>query len=324
MGTVPKPCNVSADDLLHRVRDAFRDDLGDPPPLTLRGANAIDGYDRPEPFDPAADEPTDEYLEEYAFWGLSYLDATSWRHYLPRLIEYTLTHADDPRMVGEALIRSLRAPDRYPPRLASLPPDQDAVVAAFLDRLCSRTPGSPLADDARQALTEWFGPNPTHRPTAEAMAADRRRPAVYRARDGGAFTIHLPETLTGGDAREIPEESRRAIAWSGYLCADAHTTVTTNIWPLAARSMATAIDRLSTFYRSAISPRPVAVRGADAAQRFDGLVDGDSPAEPRHLTLIVAQNRHNLFVLTVRAWPRDDVVREVDRIAGSFELAPVS
>ena len=55
--------------------------------------------------------PTDAYLEGFAFWGLGYLDARSWRHYLPRLIEYAFRHPHDPAMVTEALVRSLRPPE---------------------------------------------------------------------------------------------------------------------------------------------------------------------------------------------------------------------
>ena len=44
----------------------------------------------------AHDQPTDAYLEGFAFWGLAYLDAQSWRHYLPRLIDYALRRPDDP------------------------------------------------------------------------------------------------------------------------------------------------------------------------------------------------------------------------------------
>src|SRR4029453_16667314 len=102
------------------------------PPLTLRGGNSVDSYDEAEPFDPVRDEPTDAYIEGFAFWGLGYLDAQSGRHYLPRLIRYALRRPDDPAMAVEALIRSLRPPDRYPPRLTTLTLDQEAVVVAFL------------------------------------------------------------------------------------------------------------------------------------------------------------------------------------------------
>jgi hypothetical protein len=40
------------------ARDAFRAELAETPALSLRGANAVDGYDSPEPFDAALDEPT--------------------------------------------------------------------------------------------------------------------------------------------------------------------------------------------------------------------------------------------------------------------------
>src|SRR3954452_12430846 len=113
---------------LRRVRLAFRADLAAPPPLTLRGANAVDGYDEPDPYDEAIDAPTEEYLERFTFWAMPYLDARSWRHYLPRLIEYALAHSTDPRMVSEALVRSLRPPDRLSPRLATLDARQEAVI----------------------------------------------------------------------------------------------------------------------------------------------------------------------------------------------------
>jgi hypothetical protein len=102
--------------IVTRAVEVFRADAQAPPPLTLRGANAVDSYDQPIPFNPVDDEPTDAYLEGFAFWGLGYLDARSWRHYLPRLIDYALRRPDDPAMVAEAL----RPPDRYPPGLATI------------------------------------------------------------------------------------------------------------------------------------------------------------------------------------------------------------
>jgi Family of unknown function (DUF6714) len=114
--------------------EVFRTDAEAPPPLTLRGANAVDGYNQPMPFNPAEDNPTDAYLEGFAFWGLGYLDARSWRHYLPRLIDYAFRRPNDPAMVTEALVRSLRPPDRYPPRLATLSAEQEDVVRMFLEQ----------------------------------------------------------------------------------------------------------------------------------------------------------------------------------------------
>src|ERR1043165_8465399 len=92
---------------LRRVRLAFRVDLAATPPLTLRGANAVDGYDEPEPYDEVADAPTHDYLERYTFWAMPFPVPRSWRHSLPRLIEYALAHPTDPRLVTEALVRSL-------------------------------------------------------------------------------------------------------------------------------------------------------------------------------------------------------------------------
>jgi hypothetical protein len=89
-------------ELLRKARQAFQAELGESPPLTLRGADAVDGYDSPEPYDAEVDAPNDEYLERFGFWAMPYLDARSWRHYLPRLIEYALAHPDDPAMVVEA------------------------------------------------------------------------------------------------------------------------------------------------------------------------------------------------------------------------------
>src|SRR5439155_13353133 len=101
-------CIINTASIGTQAFEAFRADATAPPALTLRGANALDGYDRPTPFDPAADEPTDAYLEGFAFWGITYLDARSWRHYLPRLIDYSFRRQNDPAMVTEALVRSLR------------------------------------------------------------------------------------------------------------------------------------------------------------------------------------------------------------------------
>jgi hypothetical protein len=117
------PSRMNTASIVSRAFEVFRTDAAAPPPLTLRGGNAVDSYSQPMPFDPAEDEPTDAYLEGFAFWGLGYLDARSWRHYLPRLIDYAFRRPNDPAMVTEALVRSLRPPERYPPRLATLSAD---------------------------------------------------------------------------------------------------------------------------------------------------------------------------------------------------------
>src|SRR6187402_3576016 len=152
-------------ELRARVFDVFREDLDTPPPTSLRGGNDIDSYDMPAPFDPELDAPTDAYLERHAFWGLPHLDAQSWRHYLPHLIGYALHHPDDPAMAIEGLVRSLRPPDRFPPRLGSLNATQEGVLRTFLEGIASEGKEDPARDDAQGALEEWWGPNPRARPT---------------------------------------------------------------------------------------------------------------------------------------------------------------
>src|SRR4029453_7183040 len=107
---------------------AFGADVAANPAITLRGGNALDSYDSPPPFDPAIDDPTDAYLETYAFNGVAFLDPPSWRHSLPRLIDYALrnTASNAPgTMAIEGLLWSLRPPDREPPRLGSLTREQE-------------------------------------------------------------------------------------------------------------------------------------------------------------------------------------------------------
>ncbi len=167
---------MSTEELVRSAFEAFADDVAVPPPLTLRGGNAVDGYERPEPFDSAHDQPTDAYFEGFAFWGLGYLDAQSWRHYLPRLIDYTLRRPDDPAMVAEALVRSLRPPDRYPPRLASLSPEQEARRRGVSGTRRTRSSVGPVREEARQALDEWWRPTPRSRPTHEEIESARQAP----------------------------------------------------------------------------------------------------------------------------------------------------
>jgi hypothetical protein len=308
-------------DLVARAYDLFRDDLASPPPLTLRGGNTVDSYERPEPYDAAIDEPTDQYLEGYGFWGLGYLDARSWRHYLPRLIDYSLRRREDPAMAVEALVRSLRPPDRYPPRLATLSPDQESAVREFLELLALGDLVPGLEGEAQQALEEWWLPQPRSRPTAGEIAAARAEPMTYRSVGSGGYGLVVPITLTGGDAREIPEESRRVETWGGYLCHDVHTVIAINVTPAAARSFADVLRHRSGLFLRQRSARDVTVPGARTARRIDGWMLGDSPAEPQQLTMLVAEAGDRIFTLTIHTWPREDVAREVERIVASFAIA---
>ncbi len=150
--------------IVRRAYAAFQADSESEPALTLRGGDAVDSYDTPPPYDPQLDAPTDEYVAAYTFWGLGYLDAASWRHYLPRLIDYTFQHIDDPNtMAPEGLLYSLRPPDREPPRLASLTPEQEAVIVVFLEELAFSDDSGYYQADAMQILDEWWLPNALYR-----------------------------------------------------------------------------------------------------------------------------------------------------------------
>jgi hypothetical protein len=308
-------------DVLEHVqlaRDAFRDDLAQQPALTLRGANAVDGYDHPEPFDPALDEPTDEYLERFTFWAMPYLDAGSWRHYLPRLIEYALAHPDDPAMVVEATVRSLRPPDRAPARLTTLSATQEGVVVTFLGHVALSDDEDGSADDARAALEEWWLPGAPLRTQAAATAP--RRPAEYREVGGGAYRLILPTTLEGGGVHHVAEEHRAMEVWRGVVCGDALADVFVSASPLAHRTWHDAEASVSRWLTPE-SRAPVDVPGAKKAIRLDGTTFRYSPAEPDRTTIVIALAHSEIVTLTVRATERADVQAEMDRVIRSFRLA---
>jgi hypothetical protein len=151
--------------LVAMVNAAFAKDVAAPPRITLRGGDALDGYEDPPPFDPALDKITDTYLESYS-GGLTFLDAASWRHYLPHLIGYAVRRFGQFTDVGVALLNSLRPPDREPPRLASLTPDQERVVTAFLELLAFSESSAHQAF-ACQVLEEWWIPGALYRKRIE-------------------------------------------------------------------------------------------------------------------------------------------------------------
>jgi hypothetical protein len=157
------------DALAARARGAFESDFAAAPKVTLRGGAALDSYATTPPFEAEIDAPSDSYLERYAPCGLAHLDAASWRHYLARLIDYALAHLDDPGSAAtEALLWSLRPPDREPPRLGSLSAEQEAVVVAVLDVLAF-DPRSTCQDLAMQVLEEYWVPGALYRrPPPEA------------------------------------------------------------------------------------------------------------------------------------------------------------
>src|SRR5512132_1461363 len=178
---------MTRDEIVRRAFKAFRADAEAVPPLTLRGGNAVDGY----------------------------LDAQSWRHYLPRLIDYAFRRPDDPAMAVEALIRSLRPPDRYPPRLGTLTAEQEAVVVTFLETLALGDGSGHVQDDAQQALEEWWLPGARHRSRPEDVAALRTAPVTYHVVERPGYRLTLPAAFASSGARHIPEELRTVEVWSG-------------------------------------------------------------------------------------------------------------
>jgi hypothetical protein len=309
------------EDIVRRAFEAFQADADALPPLTLRGANEVDNYDEAEPFDAACDEPTDAYIERYAFWGLGYLDAQSWRYYLPRLFDYAFRRPDDPAMAVEALLRSLRPPDRYPLRLGTLTAEQEAVIVAFLETLALDVGSGPLQDEAQQALEEWWLPGARHRMRPEDVAALRSAPVTYHLVERGLYHLMLPISFTSSGARHIAEEHRTVEVWSGILCGDAPTAVAINLMPMARRPLRQIMERAATGLRAAsVEPRNLQVPGARQSGRLDGLTRGHSPAEPERITLAAAVVGQEVVLLTVRSWPRTDVESAMERIVGTFEI----
>lgn len=148
-------------DLIADVFAAFSAEGTAFPAMTLRGGDALDAQREAPPFDVLVDAISDDYLEAHP-WGSGYLDAASWRHYLPFMMEYALRHIDRASEVTDALLTSLRPPDREPPRLASLSKAQETVVLRFLDVL-AYAPGSANVDLAARVLAEWWTPRPIAR-----------------------------------------------------------------------------------------------------------------------------------------------------------------
>jgi hypothetical protein len=293
--------------------------MRDAPPTTLRGGNDIDSYDSPTPFDPENDAPTDSYLEQHAFWALPHLDVRSWRHYLPRLIDYALRHPDDPAMVTEALIRSLRPPDRFPPRLGSLSELQEAAVRAFLEAIALEPTSRAAREEAQQALEEWWWPTPRARPTAAEVETRRSAPVSYRQWVEPEYEITIPDTLTASGVRDIPSEWRRVQTWGGHICWDVPAVVAVNVYARSAGSLEDTADRYDAFVTSPSSRQHVTVPGARRAVRIDGLTRLNTPAEPQP-TIMVITEATDVITLTIRAALRDDARVVMERIAASFQI----
>jgi hypothetical protein len=149
---------MSEEQLYMALLGAFASDLVILPPLTLRGADAVDSYRAPSPYDLELDAVTDAYLERYYF-GVAHLDAQSWRHYLAPLLVYASRHRERVTEVAEATLWSLRPPDRDPPRLASLSWKQVSAVNDVLESL-EHDPECAQRAFAEQVRREWRSQRP--------------------------------------------------------------------------------------------------------------------------------------------------------------------
>jgi uncharacterized protein DUF6714 len=132
------------------------------PRMSLRGGNAADDHAPIPPFDVVLDRITPEYFETY-FWGLSHLDAESWRFYLPHFMRYALENmASAHSNAIDALLFSLRPPDHSVPRFGTLTPAQEATVVAVLDELAF-SERSVWQEPAMIALEEYWAPGANYR-----------------------------------------------------------------------------------------------------------------------------------------------------------------
>jgi hypothetical protein len=143
-------------DLIADIFAAFSAEGTAFPPMTLRGGDALDLNKPAPPFDVLVDAISDEYLEAHP-WGSGYLDATSWRHYLPFMMEYALRRITEASDVTDALLTSFRPPDRDPPRLGSLSKAQETAVLRFLDVMAYNDDSASM-DLAAVVLSEWWTP----------------------------------------------------------------------------------------------------------------------------------------------------------------------
>lgn len=156
-------------ELINMVQGAFTEDVAKRPAITLREGDHLDDGREPPAYDPAIDAVSDAYLESF-HWGISYLDACSWRHYLPQLADYVIRHFNRGTAVGGAFVASLCAPDRDPPRLGTLTLRQEQAVTQFLEFLAF-TEGSAHQEEACRAIDEWWSPEAMYRPKSAADSA---------------------------------------------------------------------------------------------------------------------------------------------------------
>ncbi|MEM8720278.1 MAG: DUF6714 family protein [Cyanobacteria bacterium P01_G01_bin.39] len=91
-------------DLIKLINKAFQDPTANNPLMSLRFRDAVDIYNSEIVYNEQLDQPTNEYLQQFAYWGMPYLDPVSWHYYLPFLINYYLRNAIEDAPAESSLI----------------------------------------------------------------------------------------------------------------------------------------------------------------------------------------------------------------------------
>ncbi len=131
--------------------------------LSLRQGDEIDSHDAPAP-DVAPMDWRDipEHELETHHWGFTYLDADSWRFYLPAFLAYSVRHLSrGESLVIAACLSNLRPPDRVPSRFITLSDRQRKTVISVLAFLAFDSE-SHFTADACQVLEECWIENPLY------------------------------------------------------------------------------------------------------------------------------------------------------------------
>jgi len=148
---------VSVDKLCQLIESAFPP--GDTlPVITLKQGDDIDAYGKSSEEKNAVLNDwrsiPDEYLVQYQN-GLIYLDAQSWRYYLPAFLRHAVCNANRVSPATDACLSNLRPPDKEPPRLKTISPTERTAIVSALEYLAFDL-GSVYQETACQVLEEYW------------------------------------------------------------------------------------------------------------------------------------------------------------------------
>lgn len=117
------------------------------PSITLRSGCRLDDHMNHEDFDPSKDQISDEYLRKY-ICGLTYLDFSSLKYYLPYLITYAESNyaSNDSDVIIDGLLETLKLDRFNKERLVLLSLDQKRSIIEFLKMLYCMRPSYYIID----------------------------------------------------------------------------------------------------------------------------------------------------------------------------------